>query len=176
MFVNNVKVVSGLQIRGGGSVAVAIAITASALLSGCETQPKKTTGVISEQHELQKALTEAAQRAVDVRVGLARMSAAAATSGSLQSATEPIIPAQARIDIDYVGPVESATRLIGRTLGWEVTVNGKKRQEVIVSLRHERQDSITILRDIGAQCGNKCDVHAEVVEGGKSSIALTYRD
>lgn len=147
-----------------------------AALSACAATPATVTSSDSQdEHELTKALKEAATRAVEVRVRLAAMQpmAAVAVPGS---APETISLPSARIDIDYVGPVENATKLLSRTLGWEMTVNGKKRGDVIVSLRHEQQDAVTILRDIGAQCGQKCDVHVEIVEGGKSSIALTYRD
>lgn len=150
------------------------AVAAVVAVSGCAA----TTATVvapAPQDELSKALKEVATRAVDVRVRLAAMqpmSAVAAPGSAPEAASLP----SARIDIDYVGPVENASKLISRTLGWGMSVNGKKRGDVIVSLRHEQQDAVTILRDIGAQCGQKCDVHVEIVEGGKSSIALSYRD
>lgn len=152
-----------------------LAATALAVLSACAATTPATVQAPAPQDELTKALKEAATRAVDVRVRMAAMQPMAAVPAP-GSAPEPVSLPSARIDIDYVGPVENASKLISRTLGWDMSVNGKKRGDVIVSLRHEQQDAVTILRDIGAQCGHKCDVHVEIVEGGKSSIALSYRD
>ncbi len=151
-----------------------LAAAVVAALSGCAATPA-TVQAPAPQDELTKALKEAATRAVDVRVRLAAMQPMAAVPIH-GAAPEQVSLPSARIDIDYVGPVENASKLISRTLGWDMSVNGKKRGDVIVSLRHEQQDAVTILRDIGVQCGNKCDVHVEIVEGGKSSIALSYRD
>lgn len=150
------------------------AVVLLGVLTGCVTQPQ-TAHVQSEESELGRALKIAANRAVAARVQLASMKP---TPVELAQGTPPeqAIPATSKFDIDYVGPVENATKLLARTLGWEMSVAGKKRSETIVSLRHEQQDAITILRDIGTQCGHRCDVHVEVVEGGKSSIALSYRD
>lgn len=152
-----------------------VAATLAAVLTGCSTQPPSPPAQSTDETALAKALKEAATRAVAARVQLASMKA---TPIELPQGVPPeqSIPATARIDIDYVGPVENAVKLLSRTLGWDISVAGKKRSEVIVSLRHEQQDAITILRDIGTQCGHRCDVHVEVVEGGKSSIALSHRD
>lgn len=151
-----------------------LAAVTAAVLSACATTSPPPTAP-TPQDDLTTALKAAATRAVEVRVRLSNMTPMAATQLP-GSAPEPVSLPTARIDIDYVGPVENAAKLISRTLGWDVSVNGKKRGDVIVSLRHEQQDAVTILRDIGAQCGHKCDVHVEIVEGGKSSIALSYRD
>lgn len=161
-----------MSFRGLG-LATATA-SAAIFLAGCATQPEvaKTSG---PSDELSKALKEAATRAVEVRLRQSAMQAVPTTAYADLGADQAV-PSTARIDIDYVGPVENATRLLARRLGWEFNVAGKKRSEVIVSLRHEQQDSVTILRDIGTQCGQRCDVHVEVVEGGKSSVALSYRD
>lgn len=147
------------------------ALFVAAVSAGCVTAPPAPQP--SPQDELTRALKDAATRAVDVRVRLASMQPLNTSSAGQP---ETPVPPTSRIDIDYVGPVETATRLLARTLGWDMSVNGKKRAETIVSLRHEQQDAITIMRDIGVQCASKCDIHLEVVEGGKSSVALSYRD
>jgi hypothetical protein len=152
-----------------------LAVALAAVLTGCASTPATVQPAPIAQDELTKALKEAATRAVDVRVRLAAMQPMAAVPAQ-GSAPESVSPPTAKIDIDYVGPVENASKLLSRTLGWEISVSGKKRGDVIVSLRHEQQDAVTILRDIGTQCGHKCDVHVEIVEGSKSSISLSYRD
>lgn len=151
-----------------------IAVATLGLLTACTATTSAVVAPTDQQAELTKALKEAATRAVDVRVRLAAMQPM--SSSPQPYVAEQTIPSTSRFDIDYVGPVENASKLLSRTLGWDMSVNGKKRSEVIVSLRHEQQDAVTILRDIGAQCGLRCDIHVEVVEGGKSSIALSYRD
>lgn len=159
-------------------ISIAAALAAAVLLSACASPPPPPAGITND--ELSQALKEAAKNAVEVRVRLSNMQTLPLTEGSAPS-TQPIPPealaqATARIDIDYVGPVANATKLISRILGWDITINGKSRADVIVSLRHTAQDAVTILQDIGAQCGHRCDVHVELVEAGKSSIVLTYRD
>ena len=159
-----------------------LAAVAAAALCACANTPQPLTpqAPVSANDDLAIALKQAAQRAVDVRVRLAAMQAMPADAAT-GSASQPI-PAEllnnpgARIDVDYVGPAENATKLIARILGWELTTVGKRRSDVIVSLRHSAQDPITILRDIGAQCSHRCDIHVELVEAGKSSISLTYRE
>lgn len=161
--------------------AIYLAVATSAFLTGCAnfSMPAAKTEV-PQQDELGNALRLAAQRAVDVRLKLASMQAVN-VGQSPMAAQEPIpagaiVTPGARIDVDYVGPAENATKLISRILGWELSITGKRRTDVIVSLRHSAQDPVTILRDIGAQCSHRCDIHVELVEAGKSSIALTYRE
>lgn len=157
-----------------------LAVIAAAALCACAMTPQTPPVQTAANDDLAIALKQAAQRAVDVRVRLAAMQAmppdAAAGSASQPIPSEVLNSPGARIDVDYVGPAENATKLIARILGWELTTTGKRRSDVIVSLRHSAQDPITILRDIGAQCGHRCDIHVELVEAGKSSIALTYRE
>ena len=151
-------------------------------LSGCNTTPKadeqQTSG--AAMTELSKALREHANQAVQARLALSRMDTTSAKAApvALQAGQGDTAarPASARIDIDYVGPVENATRIISNTLGWQFSQVGKKRAEVLVSLRHSGVDSLTVLRDIGAQCGSRCDIHVELVEGGQSSVELAFRD
>lgn len=156
-----------------------VAITVATLSACAANQPAPPPAGTSTD-ELATALKQAAQRAVDLRVRLAAMQAMPMDPAAT-TALQPIPPSAltqpgARIDVDYVGPVENATKLISRILGWELTTTGKRRSDVIVSLRHSAQDPVTILRDIGAQCSHRCDVHVELVEAGKSSIALTFRE
>ncbi len=157
-----------------------LAAIAACALCACVAAPSAPPVPLSATDDLAIALKQAAQRAVDVRVRLASMQVMPLTPNS--SSSNQAVPADAlvtpgaRIDVDYVGPAENATKLISSVLGWELSVTGKRRSDVIVSLRHSAQDPLTILRDIGAQCGHRCDIHVEIVEGGKSSIALTYRE
>lgn len=156
------------------SIAAASAVVT---LVACTSTP---VAPVSSNDELTQSLKEAAKSAVEVRIRLANMQSMPAME-SQRVSVDPVPPealarATARMDIDYVGPAENAVKLISRVLGWSVSVTGKNRSDVIVSLRHSAQDGVTILKDIGAQCSNRCDVHVELVEAGKSSVALTYRD
>lgn len=152
----------------------------AAALTACAPMQPAPAPQANTTDELATALKTAAQRAVDIRIRLASMQAglpdAAPGSATIPVPPEALNVPGARIDVDYVGPAENATKLISRILGWELTTLGKRRSDVIVSLRHSAQDPITILRDIGAQCGNRCDVHVQLVEAGKSSVSLTYRE
>lgn len=160
------------------ALSAAVALLA---LSGCIATAPVQQPAPSYQDELSTALRQAAQRAVDVRVRLAAMQAVPQVDAGGAGVVQPVPPEvlarhSPRINIDYVGPVENATKIVSRIAGWETTVAGKKRADVIVSLRHREMDAVSIFQDIGAQCGSRCDIHIELVEAGNSSVSLTFRD
>lgn len=127
--------------------------------------------------ELSAALKTSADRASKARMELTKYQAIGAQADAAASSNSRTpVAATSLIDIDYVGPVENAVKIIGRTLAWETNITGKKRADRLVSLRHKGVDAIAVLRDIGVQCGDFCDVHAQIVEGGQSSITLNFRD
>ena len=146
---------------------IAVASLAIIGISGCSTTPKEDEDAALK--DLSTSLKQAADRAAQVRVEMAQMKPVALDNTTAQR------PATARIDINYVGPVENALRIVTNSLGWQFIKRGKERGPVVVHLRHDNVDSITVLRDIGAQCQDKCDVHVDLVEGGKSKVTLTYR-
>lgn len=126
--------------------------------------------------ELSAALKTSAERASKARMELTKYQAISAQQDNQAKNASPQVAATSLIDIDYVGPVENAIKIIGRTLAWETNITGKKRADRLVSLRHKGVDAISVLRDVGVQCGDVCDVHAQIVEGGTSSITLAFRD
>ena len=164
-----------MRINPFASIAAA---SAAMILVACTTQP--IVAVTTPNDDLTQALKESARSAVEVRIRLANMQSMPAMESTRSNVDavppEALARATARMDIDYVGPAENAVKLISRVLGWSVSISGKSRSDVIVSLRHSAQDGVTILKDIGAQCNHRCDVHVELVEAGKSTVALTYRD
>ena len=144
-------------------------VAVATLVLGCATN-KPTNPDDPATKELSAALKQSAERAVEVRVAMAKM----------QPAQEAVISGEKRvstslIDIDFTGPVDRALKIVTSSLGWEMKVRGKKRGDPMVSLRHDNVDSLVVLRDIGAQCAEKCDVAVDLVEGGHSTVTLIYK-
>lgn len=155
----------------GGLLAAALAV------SGCSSfvQQEEPNSAVAMQ-ELAKSLQASAQKAAQARVELVKMQPVGTDGRSGDGSASPMRDASSRIDVDYVGPVENALRIVSGSLGWDFDVAGKKRAERLVSMRHRDTDALVILRDIGAQCGSFCDVNVTVREGGRSSILLKFKD
>ena len=158
------------------------ALITAIVVSGCAHKPPPSpVSDMDGTNELTTALRESARRASEMRIRLANMqpvSSADLVPANPVAAVAPDMKRKtaARIDIDYIGPAENAAKIISKMIGWEFSVSGKKRTDTIVSLRHSSLDAISILQDLGAQCGSRCDVHVDFVEGAQSSVSLTYRD
>lgn len=165
----------------------ASALIAASLLSGCGVfkELDKKPDVPNAEAEMRQILAESARKAASARVALANFQAvgsqvaAHGQNGVASVSTTPPAPVRGSanlVNLDYVGPVDSSLRILTSQIGWGFEVAGHKRSEIIVNLKHEASDSLVILRDIGAQCGKRCEVSVEVVEGGQSSVVLTFKD
>lgn len=145
-------------------------------LAACQNMPfqEKPKSESPAMDELVATLSESAKKVTAARLELVNMKPASTVTDS-PAAAQPVAPT-AMLDIDFVGPIERATQIVANSLGWQYSVQGKKRVERIVNLRHKKVDAVTVLRDIGSQCNNICDLQVHVVEGGQSSITLSFRD
>jgi hypothetical protein len=150
-----------------------------ALVAGCAYQPTAKENDDDAQRELSKSLQKSAEKAAAARVEWVNMKPVDAngrSTGINPGQQSPMRDASSRVDIDFVGPVERALKIVSSSLGWSFEVAGKKRVETLVSLRHKNTDALIVLRDIGTQCGDRCDVNVSVVEGGRSRILLSFKD